>query len=340
MTAPLVFDRRFDPRYGEAVQVAPGIRRITARNPGPFTLLGTNTYLIGKAEMAVLDPGPEDDEHLDAVLRAVGTGIVTHILVSHAHRDHAAGAAALKARTGAPILAAAMPGGSEARQFAGGADAARAVQFQPDLTIGDGDAVHVEGRVLHAVATPGHAPDHIAFALPEFGILFCGDHVMGWSTTVVAPPDGSMRDYMGSLEKLLARGETLYLPAHGGIIADGPAMVRSLRAHRLTRESAILRELGAGHGTIGEIVPRIYGGLDPALVTAASLSTLAHLEELVERGEVRADATPSLAARYSLAGSSSSGGTGEDASAPSAGLTASESDAGSAGPDGTACGSA
>ncbi len=296
----LEFNHKFLPPIDEPVTVAPGVRRVTAGNAGPFTFRGTNTFLIGEDALAVLDPGPADPAHIEALLRAIGSAPVAHILVSHTHRDHSPGARLLKAQTGAPILAAgphrpARPprAGEEARPEMG-AD----LDFIPDAALADGAAIEGDGYRLEVVATPGHTANHLAFAWPDAGILFSGDHVMGWSTTIVAPPDGSMADYMASLDKLSKRTERLYLPAHGAEIPDGPAYVRALRAHRKMREAAILEALAHGDGSIREIVARSYVGLDPGLVGAAALSTLAHLEDLVDRGVVGADGPPTLETRY------------------------------------------
>ena len=294
------FDRDFDPRHGEAAEVAPGVRRVTAANAGPFTFRGTNTFLIGRRALAVLDPGPADPTHVEAVMRAIGDAKVAHILVSHTHRDHSPAARLIRAETGAPVLAAGphraarTPHPDEETQL----DAAGDLEFSPDIALQHGTILEDEDYRLEAVATPGHTANHLAFALLGRGLVFTGDHVMGWSTTVVAPPEGSMADYMASLDRLLARPESRYLPAHGGAVADGPAHVRALKAHRRMREAAILEGLRRGDRTIAELVERVYRGLDPRLAPAASLSTLAHLEDLVRRGAAAADGPPTLSARY------------------------------------------
>ncbi len=296
----LEFDLDFSPRRDEPVTVAPGVRRVTAGNASPFTFRGTNTFLIGEGSLAVLDPGPADPSHIDALLDAIGGARVAHILVSHTHRDHSPGARLLQERIGAPILSAgrhrparAPRTGEEARLDAG-AD----LDFVPDEILADGAVIDGDGYRLEAIATPGHTANHLAFAWPDAGLIFSGDHVMGWSTTVVAPPDGSMADYMASLEKLAARPERLYLPAHGAEIADGPGFARALRTHRRMREAAILEGLRRGDASIGALVERIYANLNPLLSGAAALSTLAHLEDLVARGQAAADGPPTLAARY------------------------------------------
>jgi glyoxylase-like metal-dependent hydrolase (beta-lactamase superfamily II) len=300
----LSIQRDFDPRHGEAVQVAPGVRRVTAPNAGPFTFHGTNTFLIGEEELSILDPGPDDPRHMAAVLGAIGGARVARILVSHTHRDHSPGARPLQARVEAPICAAgphrpARPvrGGEQTRL-----DAAADMDFSPDERLADGAILEGGGYRLQAIATPGHAANHLAFALLGQDVLFPGDHVMGWATTVVAPPDGSMSDYMASLDRLLARRETFYLPAHGGEIRDAHGHVRALGTHRRMRERAILDRLAQGDRTIPEIVARIYAGLDPKLNAAAALSTYAHLEDLVAREVVATDGLPALGGRYCPAG--------------------------------------
>lgn len=300
----LIFNRQFDPRHGEAVPVAPGVRRVTAPNTGPFTFHGTNTFLIGEGALAVLDPGPADPAHIAALLQAIDGAEVAHILVSHTHRDHSPGARLLQAETGAAILAAgphrpARPlAGLEANQWLdGGGD----LDFSPDTVLADAEILEGPGYRLQAVATPGHTANHLAFALLGADLVFSGDHVMGWATTIVAPPDGSMADYMASLDKLEARPENRYLPAHGGAIEAAHVHVRSLRAHREMRESAILATLSGGERSIAEIVARVYASLDPALLPAAALSALAHLEHLVERGLAGSTESPASATRYWLA---------------------------------------
>jgi len=311
----LVFNRNFDPRHGEAVPVAPGVRRVTASNPGPFTFGGTNTFLIGEDALAVLDPGPANPAHIAALLQAIGDAEVAHIFVSHTHRDHSPGARLLQAETGGTILAAGphrparpLAGLDEKQRPDAGAD----LDFLPDVALADAEIVEGPGYRLQAIATPGHTANHLAFALLGADLLFSGDHVMGWATTIVAPPDGAMADYMASLDKLAARPESRYLPAHGGAIDEAHAYVRGLRGHREMRERAIMERLAAGDQTVAEIVSRVYEGLDPALVPAAALSTLAHLEHLVERGLAGSTGASIAAARYWLADPRSSGGSGGD----------------------------
>ncbi|HZP18603.1 MAG TPA: MBL fold metallo-hydrolase [Bauldia sp.] len=302
MTA-LAFRRDFQPEYGMAVRVAPGVRRLSARNPGPFTFRGTNTYLIGEGPVVVVDPGPEDADHHAALLAAIGDAGVARILVTHTHRDHSGGVAALSLATGAPTAG----GGRHrpARPLGAGEvnllDTAADTGFVPDLVLGDGAAIDAGGIGMVAIATPGHTANHLAFALPDLGLLLTGDHVMGWSTSIVAPPDGSMADYMASLDRVLAQPEDRYLPGHGGPIDDAHGWVAALKQHRLDRQRAILARLAAGDTTIPAIVAAVYAGLDPALGAGAALSVLAHLEELIERGAVATDGAAGLAGVFRLA---------------------------------------
>jgi glyoxylase-like metal-dependent hydrolase (beta-lactamase superfamily II) len=273
------------------------VRRIVAPNPSPFTFTGACVYIVGEGEVAVIDPGPADPAHLDALLAAIPGERVARIVVTHSHRDHAAGAALLKQRTGASIV------GARAHVVAGGrpvrADASHAVDYAPDEALEDGARVAGRGFTLEAVATPGHAAGHLSFALTEENALFSGDHVMAWSTSVIAPPDGSMRDYLASLEKVARRGEAIYWPGHGGPVRGDPQRyVRALISHRRQREAAILARLEAGETSVAEIVARVYPRLAPALVAAASLSTLAHLEHLTERGLALSAGAIALESRF------------------------------------------
>lgn len=277
-------DRNFTCEYGAVDAVSPLIRRIVARNPGPFTFRGTGTYIVGRGKVAVIDPGPDLAEHVDALLRALEGETVTHILVTHTHRDHSPAAAALKATTGAPTFGFG-PHGTVGEAVEAGGD----FDFVPDQRMSDGDSVEGPGWRLEAVHTPGHTSNHLCFALPQERALFSGDHVMGWSTTVIAPPDGDMAHYMASLERLLGRGDAIYWPTHGGPIHDPQAHVRALIAHRRARGDAILAALTAGPATPAELVSKVYEDLDPRLVRAAARSVLAHLIELAERGKVARD---------------------------------------------------
>jgi len=311
----LAFQRDFDARHGEAVEVAPGIRRVTANNPGPFTFAGTNTYLIGTDALAVIDPGPEDEAHLAALLRAIGSARVDAILVTHTHRDHSPAARPLARATGAPVVGCGphRPARPLGLGEDGGLDAGADRDYAPDRELADGETIAAGGATIEAVATPGHTENHLAFALHGTDALFSGDHVMAWSTTVVAPPDGSMARYMASLDRLLARPETTYLPGHGGLVTDTHAFLRGLKAHRGMRERAILEQLARGERGIPSLVAAIYRDTDPRLHAAAGLSTLAQLEWLIERGLVERRG----AEFYGLAGAGSGAGSGAAAGASS-----------------------
>jgi len=296
----LKFDASFDPAYGSAVAVAPGLMRLTARNPSPFTFHGTNTYLVGRDTLAVIDPGPDDEAHLEALLRAIGGRPVSHIFVSHTHKDHSPLAARLRQKTGATVLAEGPH--RPARPLRTGEDirldASGDLAFRPDAALADGSLTQGDGWVIRTVLTPGHAANHAAFALEGSGILFSADHVMAWSTSIVAPPDGAMADYMRSLDKLLARDDRLLLPGHGGPVVRPRTFMRGLKAHRKMREQAILDRIEKGDRTIPEIVAAIYRETDPRLHGAAGLSVLAHLEDLVARGAVENEGAPSLDAVF------------------------------------------
>jgi len=301
--ASLTHDRSFDPRHGEAVEVAPGVVRITAANPSPMTFHGTNTYLVGDDTVAVIDPGPALPAHVDAVVAAIAGRPVSHILVTHTHGDHSLAVPALQQATGAPTVGEGPH--RAARPLRAGEtnplDAAADTAFVPDIALGHGGEIVAGGRRVEVVATPGHTANHVAFALPDEKLLFSGDHVMVWATSIVAPPDGAMADYMDSLDVLLGRGDVRYLPGHGGAVEEPEAYVTALKGHRLRREEAILRALADGRRTIPEMVRQIYVALDPALHKAAGLSLLAHLEDLVARGSVTADPALAFEATYRLA---------------------------------------
>lgn len=294
------FKTRFEPAHGEAVPLDADIVRVTAPNPGAFTFHGTNSYLIGRKSVAVIDPGPENPEHLDALLRAIDGRNVSHIVVTHTHVDHSPLARELARITGAPVVAEGPH--RMARDLALGEinalDASADRDFEPDRKLAHGDRIEGEGWTLEAVATPGHTANHMAFAVEGTDILFSGDHVMAWATSIVAPPDGSMRDYMASLDTLLARSETVYYPGHGGRLEKAQEFVRALRAHRKMREAAILTRIKAGDRTIRQIVEVLYRDVDPKLHGAAALSVFAHLEDLIASGKVTSDGTPGLESRY------------------------------------------
>jgi len=267
----------------------PLVRRLLAANPGPFTYSGTQTYLVGARDVAVIDPGPDLPEHIDAIVAAIGDAPVRAILCTHTHHDHSPAAAELKARTGAPIIGCAplVLDDSGPR-----ADAAFDRSYVPDEVLADGAQLTGDGWTLQAIHTPGHTSNHLCFALPEARALFSGDHVMGWSTTVVSPPDGNMGQYLESLDRLLAREQELvYYSAHGDPIERPQRWVRGLIGHRRQREGQILRLLERQVGAVNEMVLSMYAGIDPRLHVAAGLSVLAHLIDLKMRGVVRQDDT-------------------------------------------------
>lgn len=296
----VAFDRSFDASTGSCVAVSPLVRRIVARNPGPVTFTGTCSYIVGHGRVAIVDPGPDDATHVEALLAAVAGETVTHVLVTHTHKDHSPAARAIRDATGAIVA-----GCSEhrpARALDAGEvnllEASSDRDYSPDTTLGDGDTVTGPGWTLTAIETPGHTANHVCFALAEEACLFSGDHVMAWSTTFVGPPDGSMAAYLASLEKIRPREDVLHWPGHGGPVREPQRFVRALLHHRRHREASILARLRAGDATIPALVGSVYQGLAPGLEGAAALNVFAHLEDLVERGLARVDGPLSLAARF------------------------------------------
>lgn len=279
----------FDPRHGEPVELGGGIVRIVAPNSGPFTGTGTNTYLLGTRRVMIVDPGPDRPEHVAAVVAAVAGRDVSHILITHTHRDHVGALGALHARVGGERVAQGphrlsrplKPG--EVNPFADAGD----TTFRPDRTLADGERLGNGEVALTAIATPGHCANHMVFALGDD--LLSGDHVMGWSTSVVAPPDGSMGAYIASLDKLTAHPSRRYLPGHGDVILEPLATVSAMRSHRLIRERAIRERLAGGDRTIAQIVAALYAGIDPRLAMAAGLSVQAHLERLEDEGRAASE---------------------------------------------------
>ena len=271
---------------GQVEQLAPGIRRVLAGNPSPFTYTGTQTYIVGEGEVGVIDPGPDLPAHLDAILAATTGERIVAILCTHTHRDHSPASRPLAAATGTPIIGCAPLALDDDGPRS---DAAFDFDYAPDRVLADGEAVEAPGWRLVAVATPGHTSNHLCLALDGTGALFTGDHVMGWSTTVVSPPDGDMHDYMASLELLLRRDDQVYYPAHGPAVEKPHSHVRSLIAHRRMREQQILKRLGEGETHIPAMVETMYQGTDPRLFPAAGRSVLAHLVDLEARGLVRSE---------------------------------------------------
>ena len=295
------FVRDFEFSYGRCDVVSPLIRRVIANNPGPFTFTGTGTYIVGSTgpgrSVAVIDPGPLDDAHLAALIEAVKGQTVSHVLVTHTHRDHAPLARPFAdAVGGAPILAARPP--ARTIHASGGLDEDEDEAFAPDVILTGGEVIEGDGWSIEAMATPGHASNHMAFVLRDENALFSGDHVMGWSTTVVAPPDGDMADYMDSLDAVIARRFTTLWPTHGAPVTNPAPFLDAYRAHRLAREAQVIERLAAGDRTIAEMVPVLYAAVDQRLWPAASLSVWAHLIALVRRGPVVAEPEPTLQAIY------------------------------------------
>lgn len=297
------FETTFDAGNGAPVSVAGNVLRICAPNASPFTFKGTNSYLVGTERLVLIDPGPEDDSHFDAILAAAAGRSIEAILVTHTHLDHTGLVPRLRAATGATVFAQGPHRASrplhegETNMLEAGGDRA----FQPDRMLADGERVEFGAGRFEAVATPGHTANHLCFALENSGLLFSGDHVMAWSTTIVAPPDGSLTSYMQSLEKLMGRREERYLPGHGGPVDNPLPFLRALRSHRRMREAAILDCVAAGTRTIPEIVATVYRTTDPRLHGAAALSVLAHLEALAARGAVRVEGPPLIGSRYEAA---------------------------------------
>lgn len=277
--------------YGEPSPMGPGIVRLVAPNPSPLTHKGTNTYLVGSTSLAVIDPGPDSDEHRAAILRAAAGRPITHILSTHAHRDHVDGVAKLKAETGA--LIAAYPRDPDAGRIAlENSPSGRYFvdyDFEPDIAVHGGDKIEGDDWALTAIHTPGHAPDHLCFAVDGRRVVFSGDHVMAWNTTVIAPPEGRMADYEASLEILLDRNDDVFLPGHGDRLTEPQRTVRAYLLHRNWREKSVLDALTGGATTIRRIVPQVYRGLAPQLIPAATLSVQAHVEYLIEKGLVASD---------------------------------------------------
>ncbi len=304
MSNDIPFDQTFTLPPGQVEEVTPGVRRLLCNNPSPFTFKGTISYIVGRGQVAIIDPGPDDADHIAALLAAVRGETVTHIFVTHTHRDHSPAVPAIKQATGAIVLA--QGPHRPARPLNVGEsprlDASNDLDFRPDRALSDGEVVAGSGWALEAIATPGHTANHMVYALKDRNIIFSGDHVMAWSTPVVAPPDGAMSDYMASLAKLSRRSEQTYFPGHGGAVNNAPRFVAAYILHRKAREAAILRHIGKGESDIPTVVGAIYSGLNPRLTKAAGFSVLAHLEDLVTRGLVTTSGPPSIDGRYRLAG--------------------------------------
>jgi len=284
---PYVRDLEFE--YGRCDQVSPLIRRVIAKNPGPFTYLGTGTYIVGRGNVAVIDPGPDDAAHLQAILDAVKGERVTHIPITHHHSDHSPLAGPLKAATGASIYGCAVAAPEVAEVSTVRTEADHDLSFRPDVSVCGGATIEGDGWTIEAIPTPGHTSNHICFALLEENALFSGDHIMGWSTTVITPPDGDMSAYFESLDRVKARGFATLWPTHGPPVRDVEPFIAGYIAHRRAREAQVVKAVGDGLSTIREMVPVLYAEVDPRLHPAAARSVLGHLIDLVQRGVVATD---------------------------------------------------
>jgi glyoxylase-like metal-dependent hydrolase (beta-lactamase superfamily II) len=299
MVAKIPFVRDMDFNYGEPIAVSPLIRRVVANNPGPFTYRGTGVYIVGKGDVAVIDPGPDMAGHLDVLLRATTGERVTHIFVTHGHMDHSPAARPLAQATGAKIYASGLPvkpTEAEVRMEAGDD-----LEFRPDIAIQDGQRFEGPGWTIEAVSTPGHTSHHMAYALIEENALFPGDHIMGWSTTVISPPDGDMTAYIDSLEKVRDRNYATLWPTHGPPVLEVRPFVQAYIDHRRAREAQILEQMRAGKTRIKDMVAVIYADVDKRLHPAACHSVLAHIVRLIELGQVRCEGVAGVDSQYALA---------------------------------------
>ncbi len=305
-----------DCEYGILQEIGPGIRRALAPNPGPFTLYGTGTYVIGSGRVAVVDPGPSIEEHIEAIVRGLEGETITHILVTHTHLDHSPGSALLQGFTDAPTYGFGPHGsgraGGERRieaTIAGPSEEGADFDFTPDIEVRDGDIIDCGDFAVECVHTPGHTSNHVCYRLRPFaengGGLFCGDHIMGWSTTIVSPPDGDMGAYIGSLQRLLEDDDRVCWPTHGAPIDDPKARIEALIHHRRRREREIVDCLRQGIDTIPEMVRHIYRRLPVAMHRAAARSVLASIVHLIEQGAVEGPDRISLDSRYALPSSDS-----------------------------------
>lgn len=298
MANPIPFVREMDFEYGAVTQMSPLVRRVIANNPGPFTYTGTGVYIIGKGEVAVIDPGPMDDTHFDALKAALGGETVTHVLVTHTHLDHSPLAHPLAQWAGCKVYAKRPPQPAEVEiQLEEGGDKS----FKPDVVLEDGDLIEGPGWTLETIATPGHMSNHLCFGLREENALFSGDHIMGWSTTVISPPDGNMGDYFASLEKVRDMNFDTLIPTHGPPVTENPSdFIQAYLDHRKAREAAILARMEAGDKSIPEMVKVIYAAVDQRLHPAACHSVLGHMLHLLEQKKVSVDGSADISGTWSL----------------------------------------
>jgi glyoxylase-like metal-dependent hydrolase (beta-lactamase superfamily II) len=292
------YSTQFNLKPYECEVVSPLIRRICCNNPSPFTFKGTVTYIVGRGRVVVIDPGPEDPKMIEALFEATKGETIEAVLITHTHRDHSPNAKHLKAKTYGEGVH--RPSRDLALGEINALDAAGDKEFKPDIMLKDGEKFDIAGLRFEAITTPGHCANHMVFAFENENVLFSGDHIMAWSTSIVAPPDGAMGDYMASLEKLLGRGETTHFPGHGGVVENPQRFMRALLTHRKMREEAIFRQVEKGVSTIPEMVKNIYEGLNPMLIGAASLSVYAHLEELYQKKRVKCEGNPLLTSIWTL----------------------------------------
>lgn len=297
MAVDIPFHRQLEFSYGAAETIAPGIRRVIAENPSPFTLYGTGTYILGSGSVAVIDPGPADEAHIEAILQAVEGETISHVLVTHTHMDHSPGCRILRQHCDAPTYAYGPHGAGKLEQgvpVEEGGD----MEFQPDELVRHGDVIEGGDWSVECVYTPGHTSNHMCFQLREQKALFTGDHVMGWSTSIISPPDGDMADYLASLQLLLERDDEVYWPTHGAVINDPKAIVQAFIEHRKEREVQILRCVADGVELITEMVPVMYKGTPEFMYPAAARSVFAAVEYLVSRGELKAEGDVNLEGLY------------------------------------------
>ena len=303
MPADIQFNRELDFEYGMLEAVAPAIRRVIARNPSPFTFHGTGTYVVGHGRVAVIDPGPALADHIEALVGALRGETITHVLVTHTHRDHSPGCALLRRFTAAPTYGFGPHGSgrSVAEDRAVVVEEGADFEFVPDIAVRDGDVIECDGFSFECIHTPGHTSNHVCYRLLDEHALFCGDHVMGWSTTIVSPPDGHMGTYIASLERLLGADDRMYWPTHGAPIHDPKPYVESLIEHRRLRARQIHSCLREGIDTIPEMVERLYRDIPTAMHPAAARSVLSTIIHMVELGKVVCEGSASLDSRYALA---------------------------------------